>query len=163
APIARPRRPSARRRRPSAARRTSSASAEMPRGWWILAAAAIAPRAGHASSALEELAAGTTLATATAPGSRWVSDRLARVWDIGARGQLRLDLSSTRALGDASDTAHDDVSLGALAVAYSPDDHWSLRLSGGGSPEATTRATAAVDAQGLFAGAMGDARLRAAV
>jgi hypothetical protein len=129
----------------------------------ILAVGAIAPRAGRTDSALEELAAGATLATGTAPGSMWVSDRLAGVWDIDPRWQLRLDLSTTRALGDAGDTARDDVYLGALAVAYAPDEHWSLRLSGGWSPEASTRAIAQVDAGGLFVDAMGDARLRAAV
>jgi hypothetical protein len=133
------------------------------RRWLTIAIAVVAPRAAHAGGALEELAAGAAPATETAPGSRWVSDKLAGIWDLDARSQLRLDLSSTRVSSDASDTTRGDVYLGSLSAVYSPDDHWSLRLGGGWSPESTTRATVAVGAQGLFAEAMQvDAQLRAA-
>jgi hypothetical protein len=133
------------------------------RRWLTIALAAVAPHAAHASGALEELAAGAAPATETAPGSRWISDKLAAIWDLDARSQLRLDLSSTRVYSDATDITRGDVYLGSLSAVYSPDDHWSLRLNGSWSPESTTRATVAVDAQGLFAATMQvDAQLHAA-
>jgi hypothetical protein len=132
------------------------------RRWLTIAITALAPGAAHAGGVLEELAAGAAPATESAPGSRWISDKLAGIWDLDARSQLRLDLSSTRVYSDATDTSRGDVYLGALSAVYAPDDHWSVRLTGGWSPESTTRATVPVDPQGLFAGALqADAQLRA--
>src|SRR4051812_16925958 len=124
------------------------------RRWLPIVIAAALPHAAGASGALEEIAAGAAPATEAAPGSRWVSDKLAGIWDLDARWQLRFDLSSTRVYSAATDATRDDVYLGSLSAVYAPDDHWSLRLTGGWSPESTTRATVPVDAQGLFAGAM---------
>jgi hypothetical protein len=133
------------------------------RRWLTIAIAVVAPRAAHAGGALEELAAGAAPATEAGPGSRWVSDKLAGIWDLDARSQLRLDLSSTRAYSDTTDTSRGDVYLGTLSAVYSPDDHWSLRLTGGWSPESTTRAPVVMDAEGLFAGTTkANAQLRAA-
>lgn len=132
------------------------------RRWLAIAIAAALPRVAHAGGVLEELAAGAAPATETAPGSRWVSDKLAGIWDLAAGWQLRLDLSSTRVYSDVTSASRGDVYLGSLSAVYSPDDHWSLRLTGSWSPEATTRATVPVDAQGLFDDTMeADAQLHA--
>src|SRR5437764_12004694 len=130
---------------------------------WLIAIAVLVPRAADAGGALEELAAGAAPATETAPGSRWVADRVAGIWDLDAGWQLRFDLSSTRVYSDATDVARGDVYTGSLSATYSPDEHWSLRLAAGGSPASTTLATVPVAAEGLFAGAMqANARLSAA-
>ena len=129
---------------------------------WMIAIAAVAPRAAHAGGAVEELAAGAAPATETAPGSSWLSDRLAGIWDLDAQWQLRFDLSSTRVYSDTT-VSRGDVYLGALSASYAADEHWSVRLGGGWSPESTTLATVPVPADGLFADAMqADARLSAA-
>jgi hypothetical protein len=101
------------------------------RRWLAIAITAVAPRIAHAGGALEELAAGAAPATETSPGSRWISDKLAGIWDVDASWQLRLDLSSTRVYSDATDTTRGDVYAGSLSAVYSADDHWNLRLTGG--------------------------------
>jgi len=116
----------------------------------------------RADGALDEVAAGNVPATATAPGSRWLSDRFAAMWDVDTRWQLRLDLSGTRIYSGTADVDRGDVMLGSLAASYAPDEHWTLRLTGSWSPESTTRASVPVDAAGLFTGVMqADARVQA--
>lgn len=130
---------------------------------WLIAIAALAPHAAHAGGALEEVAAGAAPATETAPGSRWLSDRLAGIWDLDARWQLRLDLSSTRVYSDATDVARGDTYLAALSASFAPDDRWTLRLAGSWQPASTTLAIVPVPTGGLFGDAMqADAQLRAA-
>lgn len=111
------------------------------RRWLPIALAAsiagLAPRAAFASGVLEELTAGA----APGSGSHWVGDKLAGIWDLDARWQLRLDLAATRAYSGATDLATGAVYLGSLSAVYSVDDHWGLRLSGGWSPESITHAT----------------------
>jgi hypothetical protein len=112
--------------------------------------AAAASRTAHAGGVVEELAAGGAPRSAQSPGSRWVSDKLAGIWDIDESWQLRLDLSSTRVLSQAADSAAGDVFLSAVSAVYSADEHWSLRLNGGWSPVAAQLAAVQVDTRGLF-------------
>jgi hypothetical protein len=100
------------------------------------ALAGLAPRAALASGVVEEVSAGA----APGSGSRWLGDKLAGIWDLDPRWQLRLDLAATRASSGAADLATGAVYLGALSAVYSVDDHWGLRLSGAWSPESITRA-----------------------
>lgn len=131
------------------------------RRWLIIALAAApgaaAPGTAHAGGVLEEVAAGGAPATENGPGSRWISDKLAGIWDVDERWQLRLDLSSTRVYSQAADSAPGDVYLGSLSATYSADEHWSLRFSGGWSPGSTTSATSPIDLQGLAGMAVVDA------
>ncbi|HEX7838879.1 MAG TPA: hypothetical protein VF469_15485 [Kofleriaceae bacterium] len=131
------------------------------RRWLTIAIVAACPRAAHAGGAALELAAGTTPATEAGPGSSWLSNKLAGIWDIDERWQLRLDLSSTRVYTHAADSTPGDVYLGSLSAVYSPDEHWSLRLSGGWSPGDATLATMPVALDGLDDTRPVDARLHA--
>lgn len=119
------------------------------RRWVIIAVAIVAPRAAQAGGVVEELAAGGAPANEVAPGSSWLSDKLAGIWDIDERWQVRLDLSSTRVYTHAADSTPGDVYLGSLSATYAADEHWSLRLNGGWSPGAATRATVPVKLDGL--------------
>jgi hypothetical protein len=130
------------------------------RHWLTLVIAATAPRVVHASGAVEELSAGAGLA----PGSSWVSDKLAGIWDLDAPWQLRLDLSATRAFSGASKSTREDIHLGSLSAVYAPDDHWSLRLTGSWSPTSTMRVVTQVQAHdAMDDNTQVDARLHTAV
>jgi hypothetical protein len=98
----------------------------------------LAPAVAHADGALEEVSAGNVPQTATSAPSTWVADKLAGMWEPGEAWQLRLDLVGTRTLAN-NDTG--DVLLATLGVEYDPDDHWMVRVAGGGSPSATTFST----------------------
>jgi hypothetical protein len=104
------------------------------RHWLPIALAAVAPHAAHADGVVEELSAGA------ASGSRWVSNQLAGMWEVDPEWQLRLDLSATRAAGSATGSTY----VGSLSAVFSPDEHWSLRFNGGGSPEVASDVTVQV-------------------
>jgi hypothetical protein len=114
---------------------------------------AMSPRAARADGAAEELDAGGVPGTAAAPGSRWLADRVAGIWDASAEWQVRADASSTQLSGGTANTSHGDVVLAALSATYTPDDQWSLRLSASWSPRSVTVATVPIDASGAFADA----------
>jgi len=109
------------------------------RRWLPIALAAAVPHAAHADGVSEELSAGA------ASGSRWVSNQLAGTWDVDPAWQLRLDLSATRAAGAATGETY----VGSLSAVFSPDEHWSLRLNGGWSPEVVSDVTVPIPTGGL--------------
>ena len=113
-------------------------------------AAAAAPSAARASGALEQLTLGGVPATADAPGSYWLANKLGAVWDATGAWQVRGSLATTRPYGGDGESSSGDVLLASLGASYSPDDHWTLHASAGWSPESVTQALADIDPSGVF-------------
>src|SRR5437588_12357768 len=86
---------------------------------------ALAPSAARADGAREEVATGGSWASATSPGSTWISDKLAGMWDADDKLQMRVDLSATHAYGNAGSITG-EVLNAAASVDYTIDDHWSV-------------------------------------
>ncbi len=127
------------------------------RGWLSIAVVLLGARTARADGVLEELAAGSVPATPSAPGSHWLSDKVAGMWDATSAFQLRLDVSTTRLYAGSTDS-HGDVVLGSLSAVYTIDDHWTVRGSASWSPQSTTLASVPVD---MFVDAAASAQLRA--
>jgi hypothetical protein len=125
---------------------------------WLLLALAAAPAVAHADAAVEEIAVGGTPSTDASPGSSWVSDKLAGIWDAGEDLQVRLDVSATRAYTGSTTSISGDVLNAALSVDYTLDTHWTVHAGVGWSPQSETHATESVDTGGEM---LADAYLRA--
>ena len=91
------------------------------------------PAAAAADGIVEEVSAGTTLATATSPRSSWIANRLTGVWDVDDRFSVELDASVTRSV--------DYAETGTLSLSYAPDEHWSFTVIGGWIPASTSVST----------------------
>lgn len=89
-----------------------------------------APSVAFSDGVADELSAGTTLATATSPSSSWIANQITGVWDVDDSFTLQLDFGVTRTSTYSK--------TGSLSIAYSPNDHWSLSLSGTYVPASTS-------------------------
>lgn len=119
----------------------------------LAALAAASPRAARAGGALAELTFGGVPASADAPGSYWLANKLGGVWDVTGAWQVRGSLATTRPYGGDGETSSGDVRLASLGASYAPDDHWTLHANAGWSPESFTQALVDIDPAGVFAGA----------
>jgi len=112
-----------------------------------------APRLAGADAALEEVSAGNAPQTSTTPGSNWLADRVAGMWEPSERWQIRGDFTGTRdwsgALsGTSLPNAPSDILLGALGIEFDPNEHWNTKLAATYSPNALTMTQTPVQAIG---------------
>src|SRR5688572_9029018 len=86
-----------------------------------------------ADGVADELSAGTTLATETAPASSWIANTITGVWDVDDRFTMQVDFSLTRSTSVSK--------TGSLSLSYSPSIHWSLSVAGSWVPASTSTST----------------------
>src|SRR5579863_4561426 len=121
----------------------------MNRAAWIVCALALTARAARADGVLDEATAGNTQATASAPSTPWMADKVAGMYEPSDAWQVRLDFTATRDAGTAPTmttpfgSAAGNIYLANLSVEWDPG-HWSFKLVGGYSPTSTTTAATTV-------------------
>jgi len=114
------------------------------RGSLLISAILVARGASaHAGSISEEISAGASLSASTTPSISWIADRIAGVWDAGARWQLRASVDATHAMAPSGEEANTVFSTSASAE-IALDSHGSLSLVAGWSPTSTTHSSATV-------------------
>ncbi len=115
-----------------------------------------AGRPARADGVVEELSAGTMPQAPSAPGSSWLTDKLAGIWEPGDDWQVRLDLAGTRYFHVRAD----DLAVANLSVEYDAGTHWIARLAAGGSPSSSIDSAVPVKAVNARGNAVaGDATL----
>ena len=105
----------------------------MRRSFVVATLLVCAPPAARADAVADEVSTGTTLATATTPSSSWVANRISGVWDVDDSFTLQVDFGVTRS------TTYSKT--GALSLAFTASDHWSLSVAGSWVPAATSSST----------------------
>jgi hypothetical protein len=98
----------------------------------------------HADAVVEELSAGASLSASTTPSVSWIADRVAGVWEISPRWQVRVDLGATRAMAPTDEDEASTVFTTSASAEFAPDAHWTFSLLAGWSPASTTRSSATV-------------------
>ncbi len=107
----------------------------------------------RADGAQDEVSAGSTQTSASSPRSAWTADKLGGIFDPSDAWQVRFDVTATHDFGaqpSAMSTFGDSggtVVLATASLEFDPDDHWSLRAIGGGSPSSTTDTTTSMPFQ----------------
>jgi len=128
----------------------------------VLAAAGSAARA---DGVLDEASAGNTQATASAPSSPWLADKVAGIYEPSDAWQLRIDFTTTHDSGSAPTAmsrfgnSSSNVYLANISAEWDPGD-WSFKLVGGYSPSSTTTATTTVPFQTASGTQQADAQLQ---
>jgi hypothetical protein len=100
----------------------------------LVTAIAGTPSASNADAVADEVSAGTTLATSTAPGSSWIANRLGAVWDVDDSFTLQVDFAVTRSSSTST--------TGSLSLSYAASDHWSLGVAASWVPASSSSSTA---------------------
>ena len=121
--------------------------------------------AARADGVLDEASAGNTQATASAPSSAWIADKVAGIYEPSDAWQIRLDFTTTHDAGSAPSamarfgSSSNNIYLANLSAEWDPGD-WSFKLVGGYSPSATTTATTTVPFQSASGSLQADAQLQ---
>lgn len=91
----------------------------------------------RANVAATEISTGATVTAPTLPSLGWIANRIAGTWDATSQWQLGVALDATRVMAPAGEESNTIFNV-SVSAELTLDSHWTVSLTGGGSPASTT-------------------------